>query len=185
MSCLCSLVSSIPQFASYYLTLPVVSLLSIVCCCRRATSHHCCIFSQAFILFRVHCRRPTCASCYPLAFSPTCFTSPFFSAVHEMGCMYGTTTLYAESLNWKRKKKKLRKVILSVLSSCALGRCSGFPSRYSSVFMSLSGIHTVIYLNAALNCQLLYISSAAHFRGCGVSQRPYQSCIKVQASDQE
>src|SRR6266702_1405110 len=44
------------------------------------------LFSLSF-LFHVHCRRPL-ALPVPTGTYPHLFYSPFFSAVHEMGCMY-------------------------------------------------------------------------------------------------
>lgn len=84
---LCSLVCFYPHSP------PVFTFLSIVFCCRRVTPTHCCIFTPApspftpfsmYIVVVVHSR-----SLLPTrTFSPTCFISPFFTAVHEMGCMY-------------------------------------------------------------------------------------------------
>jgi hypothetical protein len=91
------------------------SFLSIVFCCRRVTPTHCCIFTSSsftplpFSMYicrrRRHRRLPLALPAPPTrTFYLTCFISPFFTAVHEMGCMYDDVCL--SPLSWKLGKKR-------------------------------------------------------------------------------
>jgi len=78
--------------------------LSIVFCYRRVTPITTAVFlpssspSPFSMYIVVHSLRSYTHTSLP----PTCFISPYFSAVHERGCMYDN--VYAESLSWKRGK---------------------------------------------------------------------------------